>query len=198
MFVDSTTQQKLPCVHQGDNYWRLQRNMEMWLCLCLRASWAARFTNYSCCGVVLSLRGERWWGAGGGCLSKELLSLFFSTVSLPSCVEKRKRASASEWHRWQHHLHKAGETSFSSLLAASRLSQEKRLTAIHLVWNRWAGRGKLRTKILSIKRWTHELGTNISEGAVRDEIFIQAKVLNGASVVFIWRNKYEYDLHIEE
>lgn len=53
MFVDSTTQQKLPCAHQGDNYWKLQRNMEMWLCLWLRALWAARFTNYSCCGVVL-------------------------------------------------------------------------------------------------------------------------------------------------
>lgn len=54
----------------------------MWLCLCLWALRAARFTNYSCCGVALAweVRSDKELEE---CLSKVVLSLVFRTLSFP-------------------------------------------------------------------------------------------------------------------
>ncbi len=150
MFVDSTTQQKLLCVHQGDNYWKLPRNMEMWLCLCLWALWAARFTNYSCCGVVLV------WEVSGDeelvqsayqkrfCLFSSLLYLFLFVKSLFGIGVTRVAASPSQdgWNLFF----------FSFSTSASHLSQPKPLTAVHcgafwLMCNCLEGKGNTQVRV---------------------------------------------------
>ena len=124
----------------------------MWLCLCLRALWAARLTNYSCCGIFsfffsCEVSGDE------ECAYQKRFCLAFSFLKYLFLVVKSNRVTEQVKRLFIFSV-------FSSSTAASQSSQAKLPVVYHcgsllpflIVW--WEGEWKGQCGCLSkVNTW---------------------------------------------